>query len=267
MSFKHPFRLLSTGFHTGFYNMGLDEALLEAVSSGASLPVLRFYGWKPATVTLGYFQSLEDEIDKAACFRHGVDIVRRITGGGAVFHQAEVTYSIILPVTHPLAGATILESYHILCAGITRGLSLLDIDSEFSGINDIIAMPGDAKTGVHAEGRKISGNAQTRRHGCVLQHGTILLDSDIDLMFELLKVPNEKLKDKLIRDVKERVTSLNALLGRDVPFDEATDALTQGFREALSLDLRLSSPTETEEERATGLATGKFASDIWLHKR
>jgi lipoate-protein ligase A len=260
MSTKHPFRLLETGEHTGFYNMGLDEALLETVASGESLPVLRFYSWKPATVTLGYFQSLEDEIDLMACERHGVDIVRRITGGGAVFHQAEVTYSIILPVTHPLAGASILESYQILCGGITSGLARLGISAHFAGINDIIV-------GVHAEGRKVSGNAQTRRRGCVLQHGTILLDNDVDLMFNLLKVPQEKLKDKLIHDVKMRVTSLNALLGRAVSFEEAECTLVQGFREALSLDLRPSSPTEAEEARAEQLAAEKFASADWLYKR
>jgi lipoate-protein ligase A len=235
--------------------MGLDEALLEAVSAGTTLPVLRFYGWKPAAVSLGYFQSPEDEIDAAACTKQGVDIVRRITGGGAVFHQAEVTYSIIMPVQHPLAGATILESYHILCAGITRALALLGIESEFSGINDIIAA-----------GRKVSGNAQTRRQGCVLQHGTVLLDNDVDLMFVLLKVPDEKLKDKLIHDVKERVTSLNALLGRAVPFEEAERALVQGFGETLRLDLSPSQVSGEEEARAVQLAADKFASSDWLHK-
>jgi lipoate-protein ligase A len=256
MNAKHSFRLLENGEHTGFYNMGLDEALLETVASGESLPVLRFYSWKPATVTLGYFQTLEDEIDLTACKRNGVDIVRRITGGGAVFHQAEVTYSIILPVTHPLAGTSILESYQILCGGITTGLATMGISAQFAGINDIIA-----------DERKVSGNAQTRRRGCVLQHGTILLDNDVDLMFNLLKVPQEKLKDKLIRDVKMRVTSLNALLGRAVSFEEAERALVQGFRDSLSMDLRPSSPTETEETRAEQLAAEKFASTNWLYKR
>jgi lipoate-protein ligase A len=240
--------------------MGLDEALLEAVSRGASLPVLRFYGWSPAAVSVGYFQGLEEEIDLAACARYGVDAVRRITGGGAVFHQAELTYSIIMPDTHPLAGSGIQESYAILCAGIVEGLALLGVPSHFVPINDIIA-----------GGRKISGNAQTRRKGCVLQHGTILLENDVDLMFELLRVPSEKIRGKLIQDVKERVTSLHTLLGRPVSFDEAADAFVEGFRRALSLEFcggaDASLPSLTEDERARELAAEKFGSREWLARR
>ncbi|GHT97419.1 octanoyltransferase LipM [Spirochaetia bacterium] len=255
-----PFRLLRTGLRAGAYNMGLDEALLEAVSQGASLPVLRFYGWSPAAVSVGYFQGLEEEIDLAACTRHGVDAVRRITGGGAVFHQAELTYSIIMPDAHPLAGNGIQESYVILCAGIVAGLSLLGVPSRFVPINDIIA-----------EGRKISGNAQTRRKGCVLQHGTIMLENDVDLMFELLRVPSEKSRGTLIQDVKERVTSLHTLLGRPVPFEEAEDAMTEGFRRALSLDFGQgtdpSLPAPAEDARARELAAEKFGASAWLARR
>ncbi|MDR1862657.1 MAG: lipoate--protein ligase family protein, partial [Treponema sp.] len=161
----HPFRLLRSGYHDCYYNMALDEALLEGVASGASLPALRFFGWKPPAVSLGYFQGLEEEVDLEACRRRGVDVVRRISGGGAVFHQAEITYSLIMPLSHPLAGATITESYRVLCAGVAAGLGRLGVEAVFAPINDILA-----------GGRKISGNAQTRRKGCLLQHGTVLLD-------------------------------------------------------------------------------------------
>jgi lipoate-protein ligase A len=258
----YPFRLLKTGFHTGFYNMGLDEALLETVAQEASLPALRLYGWKPETVSIGYFQSLDDEVDVEACRRRGADIVRRVSGGGAVFHHAELTYSIIMPITHPLAGRNIRESYGILCSGIIRGLGLLGIAARFAPVNDILA---------EASSQKVSGNAQTRRMGCVLQHGTILLDLDADLMFELLKVPLVKIQDKaaLIRDVKERVTSLKAILGRTVSYEEAESAVAEGFRQALSLRFPAhpEAPSETEERRAQDLGVSKFASSEWLYKR
>ena len=245
-------RLLKTGWHSGFYNMGLDQALLEAVAAGFSPPTLRFYGWTPAAVSLGYFQRLEDEVDIQACRLRNVDILRRLSGGGAVFHHAELTYSIILPAAHPLAGKSVQDSYGILCAGITRGLGLLGVDAVFAPINDILV-----------GGRKVSGNAQTRRMGGVLQHGTVLLDIDLDLMFELLKVPLIKVsRDETIRDVKERVTSLKALLGRNVSFEEAATALARGFREALSLDMLEDTsplPSEAEERRAWELAATKFA--------
>jgi lipoate-protein ligase A len=261
---RYPVRLLKTGLHSAFYNMGLDQALLEAVSRGASPPVLRLYGWIPPAVSVGYFQGLAEEVDLDACKRYGVDVVRRISGGGSVFHLAELTYSMVIPLTHVLAGSTIHESYKILCAGIIRGLDLLGVSSRFVPINDIIS--GE---------RKISGNAQTRRMGCLLQHGTILLENDVDLMFELLRVPSEKIKGKLIQDVKERITSLKTLLGQPVPFDEAESALAEGFRQALSLEFISAVPggetpaalTPEEEERARELALEKFGSSPWLFKR
>jgi lipoate-protein ligase A len=238
--------------------MGLDEALLEAVSSGASLPVLRFYGWKPPAVSVGYFQGLEEEVDLEACARYGVDVVRRISGGGAVFHDQEITYSLIMPVSHVLAGTGILESYRTLCSGITSALSRLGIAAEFVPINDILA-----------GGRKVSGNAQTRRQGCVLQHGTVLLDLNPELMFELLKVPEEKMKGKLISDVKARVSGLRPLLGRDVSFDEGINALAEGFKEQLRLDFVSleTAPSPEEEARALTLSRDKFGSLSWLKRR
>jgi lipoate-protein ligase A len=237
--------------------MALDEALLETVASGA-VPVLRFYGWSPPAVSVGYFQGLEEEVDREACARRGVDLVRRISGGGAVFHDAEITYSFIVPLDHPLAGDSVMGSYGRLCSGITAGLGLLGIDAAFAPINDIIA-----------GGKKVSGNAQTRRQGCVLQHGTVLLDIDPELMFELLKVPQEKMKGKLIQDVRSRVTGLRALLGRGVLFDEARDALARGFSQALRLDYLSgpSGPSPAEEARAAALVRDKFGSEAWIRRR
>jgi lipoate-protein ligase A len=258
-SAPYPFRLLSTDYHDGYYNMGLDEALLERVARGESPPALRFYGWRPPAVSVGYFQGLEEELDLEACKRRGVDLIRRITGGGAVFHQGELTYSIIMPLSHPLAGDSIRGSYRVLCAGIIRGLERLGIAAEFSPINDILA-----------GGRKVSGNAQTRRMNTLLQHGTILLENDPALMFELLRVPPEKLRGKFIAAAEDRVTSLRRLLGRPVSFDEARDAMAGGFREALSLLYNSplpEAPAPEEDARARELGSEKFSSPGWLYMR
>jgi lipoate-protein ligase A len=255
---SYPIRLLETGFRDCFYNMGLDEALLESVAAGA-MPALRFYGWNPPAVSIGCFQGLAEEVDVEACKRRGFDITRRISGGGAVLHKSELTYSIILPLAHPLAKKDLNESYIMLCAGLLEGLRLLGIRAVFSGINDILA-----------GGKKVSGSAQTRRLGCLLLHGTVLLDSDIDEMFEALKVPQEKMKGKTLSagtaEVKERVTDVKTLLGRALPFDEAVQVFREGFARAIGLEYIASAPLPHEEKRAAELAEEKFSTKEWIYK-
>ena len=258
------FRLLSTGFNDCYYNMALDEALLESVAGclpegglpaggNAGEGVLRFYGWNPPAVSIGYFQNLAEEVDVRAAKRHGFDLVRRISGGGAVIHRSELTYSIIVPLNHPLAGKDLNESYQILCAGLIRGFGALGIESVFSGTNDILA-----------GGKKVSGNAQTRRMNCLLQHGTILLDSDVDIMFEILKVPKEKNKGKLMEEVKGRLGSLRSILGRETGYNEAEKIFTASFAGALGLSLKKSEISPQEEQRARELERTKFKTGEWL---
>lgn len=253
---NYPCRILRTGFESAYFNMGLDEAVLDSVASGASIPTLRFYGWKPRAISLGYFQGIRDEIDIEACKERGVDIVRRITGGGAVFHDAELTYSIVIPEGHPLAPPSILDSYGLLCEGIIEGLKELGIRSEFSPINDIVS-----------GGKKISGNAQTRKKGCLLQHGTVLIKVDVDEMFSLLKVPKEKALGKMIADVKARVTSLSDILGSEIAFEDVAAAMEKGFARALDLDALDGSPTQGETAKAKELAETKFSTREWVFKR
>jgi lipoate-protein ligase A len=135
-------------------------------------------------------------------------------------------------------------------------LAILGVGSEFVPINDIVSA-----------GRKISGNAQTRKKGCLLQHGTILLDVDVEKMFSLLMVPKEKAKGKLIEDVKARVGSLSAILGRPVGFTETASALEEGFVSALGLDPVREEPKEEELALAHRLAEEKFSRSWWVHKR
>ena len=240
----------------GALNMGIDEAVLAAVSRGESPPTLRLYRWSPPCVTVGYFQGLEAEVDLEACRAGGVDTVRRLTGGGAVFHESEITYSLVLPLAHELAPDGILDSYRLICAGIVRGLGILGVESAFEPINDILS-----------GGKKISGNAQTRRQGCLLQHGTVLLDLDVERMFTLLKVPAEKLKGKLIEDVKSRVTSLRMLLGREIPYEEAAAALRRGFAEAWGATLEDAPLTAAEAAEARRCAVERFSTPGWNGRR
>jgi lipoate-protein ligase A len=253
---NEKWRLLLTGFNTAFTNMAIDKAILVAHSKRMVPPTVRFYGWSPAAISIGYFQSLVDEVNLDACEKLGIDYVRRITGGGAVFHQDELTYSIIVSESHPEIPKNILKSYGRICGAVMKGLQQLGIQSSYVPINDIIS-----------NGRKISGNAQTRKMGTVLQHGTVLLDVDVETMFSLLKVPNEKIKDKLIQDVKERVTSLKNIVGREIRFDEVSIAMKKGFEEEFRVELIEETLTREEMILAKRFEKECFGNDEWNYRR
>jgi lipoate-protein ligase A len=249
-------RMLQTGFKNAYSNMAIDKAILVTNSQGKVPPTVRFYGWIPPAISIGYFQSLVDEVDVQACERFGVDYVRRITGGGAVFHEKELTYSIVVPESHPEITKNIMRSYGRICGAVMKGLHQLGIESDYVPINDIV-------TG----GRKISGNAQTRKFETVLQHGTVLMDVDVDKMFSLLKVPNEKIKDKLIADVKQRVTSIQHCLGTVVSFKEVASAMKRGFEEEFHVELIEGRLSKEELALAKQFEKECFSTMEWNHRR
>ncbi len=251
-------RLLNTGFHNAFYNMALDEAIAVARSRNLVPNTVRFFRWMPSAVSIGYFQSMQEEVDTSTCDMRGIDYVRRRTGGGAVYHDmdGELTYSLIINQSHRLISKDFQETYETLCSGLVYGLRLLGVKAEFKPINDIVV-----------DGKKISGNAQTRGMNVVHQHGTILLKVDPKLMFSVLKVPNEKIRDKMVKSVEERVTSLERLLSRTVSFDELKDALIKGFEETFGIKLIEGSITEVEEKTAANLTVEKYATKEWNFKR
>ena len=253
-------RLLETEYNSAVFNMALDEALmheLEAKSNGSGnqatvhpfpSAILRIYGWKPAAVSIGYFQSMELEVQVNECKKRGIDLVRRITGGGAVLHEAELTYSF---VTNTFA-SDILQSYILICNPVVQAIRKLGFDARFAPLNDII---------IGKKGVKVSGNAQTRRKNVLLQHGTILLDLDVERMFSVLKVPSEKMKDKVIDDVKKRVVGINR------SFDEVATALKQSFSEAFDTQLVADELTSEEYSRVDSLIREKYSLDSWNWRR
>jgi len=253
---KEKWRLLITNDNTAAMNMAIDRAVLVEHSKNHVPPTVRFFTWSPPAISIGYFQSLSEEIDLDNCRNLGVDYVRRITGGGAVFHEDELTYSIVISESHPQIPNNIMDSYGRICGAVIKGLDDLGIKSEYKPINDII-------TG----GKKISGNAQTRKMNTVLQHGTILTDVDVDKMFSLLKVPNEKIKDKLIADVKERVTSIKHVLGEKIAFDDAAIAMKKGFEKEFNVELVEGSLTDEEYILSKKFEKECFSAKDWNHRR
>lgn len=240
-------RLLPFNAERGAMNMAIDEAVAEAVGLGVSPPTIRFYSWSPGAVTLGCFQSI-DEVNVDACARMGVDIVRRRTGGGAVYHdpEGEVTYSIIAP--ERLFGHDIPASYRQVCGHVIDALRLLGVESRFRPVNDI-----------EAGGRKISGSAQTRRGGVLLQHGTLLLSFDAERMFSLLRPTAAKLSNRNINDILTSVGSLT-----NASRDEVLKALREGFLSSRAWE---ASPLTSHEANRAKELVARYRDDSWTFLR
>jgi len=236
----------------GAMNMAVDEAISRSVGRGQAPPTIRFYGWEPSAVSIGCFQSVDEEVDREACERLGVDIVRRRTGAGAVYHDSngEVTYSVICPLD--LMEEDISASYRTVCGWVIDALDLLGIKAEFQPINDILV-----------GGRKISGSAQTRREGVFLQHGTLLYDLDLEAMFTVLDVDADKMSDKELESVLDRVTSISAQ--GDIDLDLVLRALRVAFTQGKEWEIGNLLAAEIEEART--LARTRYSADEWTDSR
>jgi len=246
-------KFLDTGFNSASYNFALDEVLLDWVAVN-KVPVLRFYGFEPTSCTIGYFQGMEMEIDLEKAKENKVECVRRLTGGGAVMHDKnQFTYSLIIP--EDLVPSNILNSYEYICKPLILGLNKLGLNPEFAPLNDIIL-----------NAQKISGNAQTRKKGCVLQHGTLLLEADVDLMFSLLKVPDEKIRHKLIQSVKKRVTGINDHLTNPINYQDLVDLLSKEFANYLNLQLEFDLGIESLENKILEIQNSKYCHHAWNYK-
>ncbi len=245
-------RVISLQEYPGAMNMALDEAVSEAVREGKSAPTIRFFSWNPSCVTIGYHQSLEVEVNLEECGQRGFGVVRRVTGGGAVYHdrKGEITYSVVAP--EEAFPKDIIASYKQICSWIVDGLAELGVQAEFKPINDITV-----------GGKKISGNAQTRRRGVLHQHGTVLYDLDVATMFGVLRVSKEKISDKLIKGVEERVTSLNRACG--ATRGECYSALLKAFTKGKEFEF--GDFSKEEINRAVELAESKYSTREWNFQR
>jgi lipoate---protein ligase len=246
-------RLIQFAEKSATLNMAIDESVMEHVREGKSPPTIRLYGWNPSAVTIGTFQCRGDEVDMEEAKKLGVDVVRRMTGGGAVYHdrEGEITYSIIAPES--LFECDIQESYRQICSFIVHALKDVGVSASFKPVNDIIA-----------DMRKISGNAQTRRSGVLVQHGTILYDVDVDRMFSLLKVDKAKVSDKFVQSVKKVVTSVRQQ-NPEIARQQVIDALIKAFTEGK--DFEGGQLSSSELQRAKELAAQKYSSEEWNNCR
>lgn len=238
-----------------YWNMGLDEAMLELKRKGLIPNTLRLYIMKPSAVTIGYFQKVVDAVNLNYLEKNRILFTRRITGGGSVYHDAEgeVTYSVVADLN--FIPFDLLKSYQFICKGILEALSFLGLKAKFVPINDVVV-----------NGKKISGSAQARRGNAVLQHGTLMYNTNLEILEKALKAPREKLADRGVSSLRERVTTISLELCRKVGKEEVIEALKRGFEEAFNLDFREGVLTEEEVFLARKLAS-KYSSRKWKFKR
>ncbi|HHW08704.1 MAG TPA: lipoate--protein ligase family protein [Firmicutes bacterium] len=280
MGERETWRLIKHPPAPGPWNMAVDQALLQTVIGGGR-PVLRLYSWRPYALSIGYAQNMA-LIDAAACRRAGVDVVRRPTGGRAVLHAAEVTYSIALPPGHRLVASGVIKSYKLLSVGFIRAFARLGLqvepvapelpedDREVPGASgepearEMEAAEGERPAlsrylnsgaacfdapswyELTVAGRKVIGSAQVRKKGAVLQHGSIPLYLDAEALFSLLKFPDEGRRRRAAAAFSQKAAGLNQLGLGEFPAERVEEALIQGFAEAFHLQFASSDLSREE---------------------
>ena len=324
-------RLVRSGFADGYENMAVDEALMLSIAEGKAPPTLRLYGWRPPGVSLGYFQAVEGQIDPDECKRRGYTVVRRPTGGRAILHDDEVTYSVAVRQADLAEGERLIASYREISRGIEAGLRRIGVGaamangsgqwSVVSGQQRKTAQAGGApfdsaqgklrlrppttngkkrrgpvgdapkplwrrresppssggqgRSGVPAacfakaarsdmtvDGRKIVGSAQARRHGAILQHGSIPLRVNVEDVAAVM-APDSAGASALAA----AAVSVSDAAGRGVTFEEMCEALVAGFEEGLGVTLAEGELTDEERELTVRLREEKYGTDRWNLER
>ena len=234
-------------------NLALDEVLTSRVGEGRRRPTLRIWEWDESAVVIGSFQSYRNEVDPEGAARHGFDVVRRISGGGAMLMAAGqiITYSLYVPASL-VQGLTFADSYAFLDDWVLQALKSVGIDATYQPLNDIASPTG-----------KIGGAAQKRlANGGVLHHATISYDIDGQVMTEVLRIGREKLSDKGTTSAAKRVDPLRTQTG--LSRAEIIESFKATFRSLT--DAEDGAITADEYADAEALVESKFATDAWLHR-
>ncbi|TCZ70944.1 lipoate--protein ligase family protein [Paenibacillus albiflavus] len=276
-------RFIHTGNCSPAENMAIDEAILTEVSEGRSAPTVRFYGWNPPTLSIGYFQKAIQEIDMDKVAAEGLGFVRRPTGGRAVLHDKELTYSMIVREDYPGIPASVTEAYRVLSEGLLLGFRKLGLDAQmvqlateedqkqYATLGSAACFDSPSWYELVVEGRKVAGSAQVRHKGVVLQHGSILLDMDTEQLFRCLQFSSEKVAERMKNSFKKKAVAINDLqrdLGRkEVTLPEVETAFKSGIAEGLGVHLVDGALSDKERELAAQYVLDKYATDEWNLKR
>lgn len=253
--------------------MAIDEAILEAVEQKNVLPTLRLYAWDPPCLSIGYAQPSAD-IDLPRLFALDWHWVRRPTGGRAILHTDELTYSVIAPFSDPRVSGGVLESYQRLSYALLTALHVLQIPA--------ISQPGKSPVNnqengavcfevpsnyeITVQGKKLIGSAQARRKNVVLQHGTFPLRGDLTRITQVLAFTDESARSDAALRLLSHATTTEGFLGTSVSWQEAVDAVIFGFQSELNLDFIREPLSPLEISRAEQLLHEKYTHPSWLER-
>lgn len=257
-------RLIRSGALAGAMNMALDDALLHAVAEGSSPPILRLYRWQPATLSLGYAQASGDGVDLAACREAGVDVVRRPTGGRAVYHDREVTYAVIAPVDGCFGG-TVTSSYRVIAGVLKNALRAFALPVELvpgqprGQVGRAVCFTAPAQHELLIDGCKVAGCAQKRRGQAFLQHGSIPLELDLALLQRLMPAASDEDPANRFRGVGW----LNRFAPWPLGIDEVEETLIGTFANDLAVRLEPGEPSAEVWAMARRLCAEWYGNREW----
>ncbi len=269
---KKIWRLIIDDLNDPFFNMAADEAIAKSIGILSSKPTLRFYRWNPATLSLGYFQKFNKEINSKYCIENNIGLVRRITGGRAVLHADEITYSVCIPSSDPLFERDLISSYKIIAQALAEGLRSLNLNPSFNQ-KKLPAVHSSAACfdapsiyEITVNNKKIIGSAQKRFQHSFLQHGSIPFTIDPDKLFNCFNIENKELKNRLLENFKSSATGIKEELKKDISIDMAIDAFKYGFEKVLNIEFEVDKISEWEKELIDKDLYLKYKSEQWLKK-
>jgi len=265
-------RLIITPPARGAWNMALDQSILEHIGRGESTPTLRLYAWTPACLSLGHAQPFAD-VDTARLKERGWEVVRRATGGRAILHTDELTYSVIAPSDEPRVEGSVLESYNRLAQALLRAVKQLEVPVEMkegkvteSATPNPICFEVPSTYEITVDGKKLIGSAQARKKEGVLQHGSLPLTGDLTRICQALVFENELARENASKRVLARATTVESALGREVSWETAAQAFIHAFEAQLGLNLKRGELSESESKRTEELVKEKYDHPSWTER-
>ncbi|MFC4024801.1 biotin/lipoate A/B protein ligase family protein [Oceanobacillus longus] len=261
---------IDTGFSDAAINMAFDECLINWHSEGKIPPTLRFYGWKAPSLSVGYFQKVENKIDFKALHDYNCQFVRRLTGGSAVLHDNELTYSLVISENDPDIPLSVQEAYYVLSKGVLEGYKNLGIPAEYAVVEKQsdrertpICFEKPAFYEMVVDGKKLSGNAQTRKKGVLLQHGSLPISINTTMLFDLFQFPSEKVRERKRNSFSKKAITLDQLTTKKHRYETLKEAFENGFKKGLDIDLHPLELSQDDWDEVNALAKTKYELDNW----